>query len=140
MADETCCGFDWVYARPGDYGSIIDVVDPVTNRSRVYSEDLDQIRQRYPDAVIMVWADWQAGKAALQQTEVVWSRVTERKYHEMLEVLPPVAWTADGFMVGEPEDHCIMTGAPRFRAYLHRGGVYLVASRPMTVREFKAVR
>jgi hypothetical protein len=58
----------------------------------------------------------------------------------MLNILPPIAWNGWAFMVGEPDDHCAATGRPRFRGYRMRGNVYEVASRPLTVAEFKIAR
>lgn len=31
--------------------------------------------------------------------------VTKDRYHEMLNIMPPVAWVDAGFLVGEPFDH-----------------------------------
>jgi hypothetical protein len=56
----------------------------------------------------------------------------------MLNVLPPAAWIGGAFMVGEPTDHCAETGRPRFQAYRERGMQFEVASRPMTIAEFRA--
>lgn len=125
-----------VFAVPGER-TIIDGVHPVTGRSVINAETLDEIRQRYPGAVRMSWADWQADAASRQHTPVTWHPTTAAQYDDMRDVLPPAAWMADAFLVGEPADHCVATGAPRFEAYAKRGNHYVVASRPMTRREFK---
>ena len=128
--------FTECFAVPGE-GSIIDGINPETGRSIINDQTFEQIQARYPNAVVMAWEDWRAAQIAKQQTPVRWSRVTERQYQEMLEVLPPAAWMGGYFLVGEPDDHCMATGRPRFRAYGKRGHVYTVSSRPMTVAELK---
>jgi hypothetical protein len=131
-----------VFAEAGNYRSIIDEINPETGRSRVYGQTLEEIRQRYPTATTIAWRDWLAEKARGQQTPIAWQPTTREQYHRMLEILPPVAWQADGFMVGEPYDHCAETGRARFTAYRVRGSGdyrrYEVASRPLTVAEFRA--
>jgi hypothetical protein len=41
--------------------------------------------------------------------------VPSEHYHDMLEILPPVAWTGAGFLLGEPYDHrsCGISGKLR---------------------------
>jgi len=74
----------------------------------------------------------------MQNTDpITWTETTEDRYNDMLEVLPPAAMIGSAFLVGEPSDHCAATGQPRFEAFRQRGAVYLVASRPMTIRELR---
>jgi hypothetical protein len=67
---------------------------------------------------------------------ITWTKTTEDKYQEMLEILPPAAWTSLGFLVGEPWDHNA-EGYARYEAYAEVNGKYLVSTKPMTIGEFK---
>ena len=68
---------------------------------------------------------------------------TEERYFEMLGALPPVAYGAGGFLVGEPSSHrsCRITGrvSHTYEAYFERDGLYRQADEPMTITEFQAV-
>lgn len=127
-----------VFAEPGA-GHIIDCIHPNTGRSWINDEDLEAVRRRYPNAQRFNFDEWCAEKARRQDTPVTWDETTEEFYMEMLEVLPPACWMRGGFLVGEPADHHAKSGLPRFQAHIKRGGKYLVASRPMTRDEFKAL-
>ncbi len=129
------------YAIPGEH-SIIDVIDPETGLTAVLGQTYLEVQTRYPNAERISLDDWTAQRAAQQDTAIVWTRTTRRKYWEMLEVLPPAYWKGGAFLVGEPTDHHARTGQPRFAAYWQRGSsedfaIYLVASRPLTARELK---
>jgi hypothetical protein len=58
-----------------------------------------------------------------------WKESTEKRYWEMLEVLPPAAMTGLGFLVGEPFDHgtCTVKGftLPRYSAFAEIEGPVL---------------
>jgi hypothetical protein len=73
-----------------------------------------------------------------------WMKATERRYWEMLEVLPPAIMTGAGFLVGEPMDHgrCSITRSvlPRYSAFVEKGGEFFEARDPMTIPEFKALK
>ncbi len=127
------------YAVPGS-SSIIDMIDPESGLTCVYGKTAADVAAEEPGAVRMPIADWLTAKAARQHTPITWDETTEEQYNDMLEVLPPAAWIGGAFLVGEPDDHDCSTGAPRFRAYRHDGDRYLVASRPMTRAEFRAMR
>lgn len=131
--------FTHVFAERDNLSGIIDVVDPVTGRSAIQGETLAEIRERYPTAELIEYADFAARKAAAQDAPIVWSATTAEKYADMLNVLPPAVWLAIGFLVGEPCDHHAATGRPRFAAYVHVNGQYFTASRPLTVQEFRAL-
>lgn len=130
------------FAEP-DASNIIDVIHPITNRGAYSNETLEQVRIRYPLAeIIDIQAHCEA-KAKRQDSPIIWDEVTERKYWEMLEVLPPAVMHSGAFMVGEPCDHHATTGAPRFSCYYYTKDAsdkttYYGASRPMTVKEFNA--
>lgn len=129
--------FSEVYAVPGQ-NSIIDGINPETGLTCVYGRTEADVKRENPDAVRMTWDAWQTAAAERQHTPIRWSRTDEHKYREMLEVLPPAAWIGGAFLVGEPYDHDFTTGQPRFSGYWHRNGIYLVASRPITIAELRA--
>lgn len=129
--------YDECYAVPGEPG-IIDAIDRNTGLTTVYGETEAQIRERYPQAVRMKWDDWKGAAGARQNTPIRWESTTEQQYRRMLEVLPPALWIGGGFLVGEAVDHCVMTGTPRFTAYLKRGDEFVVSSRPVTRAEFRS--
>jgi hypothetical protein len=126
-----------VFAVPGEQ-SIIDSADPDTGIGGYSGETLDQIRQRYPGAVLMDWADWTAAASARQQTPIVWEPTTHAQYMRMLEVLPPIDWSGGAFLVGEPSDHDFATGRPRYQAFREQGGQCFASSRPLTRAELRA--
>lgn len=126
-----------VYAVPGNRG-IIDTINHATGLTRIYGETAEQVATRHPGAVRMTWAAWTADEAARQHTPIEWIPTTHDRYHEMLNVLPPELWIGGGFLVGEPMDHDVTNGQPRYSAYWHRGGEYVKASRPLTRAEFRA--
>ena len=129
------------FAVPGD-DSLIDLCSPETGRSEVYGETLEQIRARYPGAVVVNIAEFLAAKAERQHATVVWRPCSEQRYDDMLNVLPPVEWfhgPRGGFLVGEPWDHDAGNGQPRFAAFRKRGGGFEESDRPMTRAEFRAL-
>ncbi len=126
-----------VYAIPGQ-NHIIDTINPQTDLTSVYGKTEAEVHAQEPLAVRMTWEQWRTAAVARQQTPITWTQVTEGKYQEMLEVLPPAYWSGGAFLVGEPWDHCFATGAPRFAAYIERAGRFYTASRPMTVKELRA--
>ena len=76
----------------------------------------------------------------MTQANVNWQPITEERYWELLEVLPPI-YGKNGFMVSEPCDHakCEITGnvLPRYTGVVEmREGHPFVAHRPLTVPEF----
>lgn len=132
---------DWkdvthIFAVPGE-NHIIDNVHPATGRSIINGQTLDEIRQRYPKAELILWEDWRQEQIKRQDTPIRWTPVTERQYQNMLEILPPAYWNDRGFLVGEPDDHSYRTGAPRFRAYIASFGKHYVSNRPLTIKEYK---
>jgi hypothetical protein len=128
---------EYVYAVPGRH-SIIDAIDPSTGLTWINGHTLEEIRTREPLAVRMPFDVFLREKAARQQTPIVWIATTAEQYDDMLGVLPPIEFRADGFMVSEPCDHCAATGRPRYQGYRQRAGRYEAASRPMTRSEFRA--
>lgn len=124
------------FAVPGE-DSIIDCINPETGKSWIKGETLEQIRLRYdPLAEIVNIDEFCAQKGMRQDSAIKWVEISEDHYWAMLEVLPPAAQKAGGFLVGEPTDHHAVTGAPRFSAFIKRGGKHFESSRPLTRKEF----
>ena len=124
-------------------GEVIDPVHPVTGKGFYSNQTLEEIRSRrvggYPTAQKMSLAQARKLKHERQNTPVTWSPVTEERYHEMLNVLPPACHGYGAFCVGEPHDSCAKTGWPRFAAYRIQDGIHQVASRPVTVAELSQI-
>lgn len=72
----------------------------------------------------------------------MWKEVTEERYDEMLNILPPAHWDSKGFLVGEPWTHrfCRATGLFRaaFAAFVRYNGKFYECDEPLTVPEFVA--
>lgn len=124
------------YAVPGS-DSIIDCIHPATGLTIYCHESADQIQQRYPNAIRMTIDAFCEQKAARQHTPITWREVTEARYYEMFEVLPPIIIAGKGFLVSEPWDHDAQTGTPRYAAFRFKNGKHETASRPMTVTELR---
>jgi hypothetical protein len=127
--------FTDVFAIPGAV-SIIDSVNPTTDRSTICDKTLEQIQARDPGAVRMSWDDWRRAAIARQQTPLTFNATTHERYHEMLGALPPAAWWRGAFLVGEPTDHDVSSGRPRFQLFRQRGEIFEASVRPITAREF----
>lgn len=124
------------FAIPGEE-SLIDCINPDTGRSCIEGETLEQIRLRYPGAEVVNIDEHCKARAEKHDAPVEWKEVTEERYWEMLEVLPPACQQRGGFLVGEPWDHHAVSGRARYGAYLERGGKFYESLRPVTVSEFK---
>ena len=114
---------------------IIDETDHTTHCGWSFKE----VREKHPDAEIMDLDEFCAWKGALQRTPIEWFPSTEERFDYGLNVLPPAAQTDDfqAFLVGEPVDHEVDTGRPRYEGHRHLGGKYEVTNRPITIKEFK---
>ncbi len=126
-----------LYADPGAH-NIIDTIVDATGRTSVNGETFEQVRERYPLAILYTWEEWRAVQIERQQTPIAWEMTTADRYREMLEILPPAFWRGGLFLVGEPMDHDYGTGQPRFSAFWQRGDRYFTASRPITCAEASA--
>lgn len=131
------------FAIPGQ--TMIDTIDSETGLTHIYRKTLDDVR-----AEVHTWADYSKAermtieefcrsKAEAQDTPITWEPITEEKYWEWLECVPPAAYTATGFLLGEPFDHHALTGKPRYTACIKKGDAYFASSRPMTKAEFRAL-
>jgi len=128
------------YAVPGE-DHIIDCIHPIYDLTVYGAKTLEQIRAEkgYALAERMTIEEFCRQKAARQDSPITWEPITEERYWEIFEVLPPIV-RGSGFLCSEPWDHHAMTGRPRYGAYRKRGEVYEAASRPMTVKEFEQVQ
>lgn len=54
---------------------------------------------------------------------VIVTKITQKLYDRMLEVLPPAYWEGDTFQLGEPYDHDAQ-GRPRYGTYTKIKGEY----------------
>ncbi len=68
----------------------IDLVRPDTGRSQIENQTLEQIQERYPGATIATLSEW--SKAHEQSLCTEPQAITEERFMEMLEVLPPQRW------------------------------------------------
>ena len=125
------------FAIPGQ--TMIDVINPVSGKTAIYGKTLEECRTEkgYEQAERMTIEAYCQGKAIAQTPPVTWETITENKYWEMYECLPPIHVAGRGFMVSEPWDHHALTGTPMYGAYRKRGEVYEASTRPMTVKEWK---
>jgi hypothetical protein len=78
-------------------------------------------------------------RAIVTDTPNKWKEVTEDRYDEMLGVLPPIAWTDYGFLVGEPWDHHPIYGFSRYTAMLQYCGRFYESTRPVGVKAWKTL-
>lgn len=76
--------------------------------------------------------------------DVQWKEVTEERYNEQRDVLPPACNMSRGygFCVGEPWDHGLCTvmniqDTPRWQVFINADGKFYEADKPMTLPEFR---
>lgn len=117
--------------------SIIDCVHPVTGKTCIYGKTLEDVQQEEPGAIRMTIDEFCERKALRQDVPVQWEDITEDRYYELMECLPPAAYADNGFLVGEPWDHHAGTGKPRYQACRIVNGQHQASHRPMTKAEFK---
>lgn len=131
--------YKWCIAVPGS-NSFIDVVNPETKKTAFFGKTLEDVRAERPEyagAVLMLFDDFVAEKAARQHTPIEWIETTEKNYYEMLGCLPPAMMLDSAFLVGEPYDHDASNGQPRFQGFRANDDKYWISSRPMTRNEFR---
>jgi hypothetical protein len=75
--------------------------------------------------------------------EPTFKAVSAERYMEMEEIVPPIAWTFGGFLIGEPASHriCRVTGQhrPTYTAMVERGSEHFESMTSLTVREWRAL-
>lgn len=123
------------YTRP-TAKHLIDTIDDATGLTTICKETLGQVRERYPDAILVDVDEWCAEKQREQLAPITWAETDEETYWEMLECLPPARMAGGAFLVGEPMDHLAATGESTFEMYRKQGSKFYVASRPVTSAEF----
>ncbi len=87
---EDCTHCFYKPAPAGKVGTIIDFVNPNTQRSAINAETLEQVQERYPGAVVMEIAAATAAREAGLLTEP--AACTRERFVEALEILPPANW------------------------------------------------
>ncbi len=123
------------YTRPNTK-HLIDTIDDATGLTRICGETLEQVRERFPDAILVDVDQWCEEKQREQLAPITWQETDEETYWEMLECLPPARMAGGAFLVGEPMDHLAATGESTFEMYRKQGSKFYVASRPVTIAEF----
>lgn len=81
--------------------------------------------------------EWQPLWDAMKAKPDAWIPTTENMYNEMLNVLPPRAWTGGAFLVGEAYTHNA-EGYPVYACFKQVGNEY--EARHMTLREFNLLK
>lgn len=126
-------------------GKLLDGVLLGTKVTIIYRHDILQVRARYPGAQIVEWEAYRAWSAAKQKQAVQWIKIADAEIDEAFEVLPPACRTGVGFLIGEPTDHAIDSGEPRFSAYVWNFNWTgedvgpFISDRPLTVAEMQGV-
>ena len=69
---------------------------------------------------------------------MTFKKVSEDRYYEMLEALPPAVMTGRGFLVGEAWTHN-GRGEPMFAPFVEHAGAFYEGDGPMTIAEFRAL-
>ena len=124
--------------------TLIDTIHPATGLSWCFGKTLEIVQQEYPTAKVVNIDEWCKAKGERQNTPIEWEEVTEARFYDMLNVLPPAAMVPGAFLVGEPTDHHAGNGRPRFQAFKAENGIertpeavkFFASSRPITHAEF----
>lgn len=127
---------DKVIAKCGEI-SIVDFIDSATELTMTNGCTIAEALAEFPGAEVMTLGGWEEAAIATQPAEVAWIPIDEKKHDYYLEVLPPAVMVRNGFLVGEPADHCVRTCRARYQAVIGVGGKYYASSRPMTKDEFR---
>lgn len=123
-------------AVPGS-DSIIDHIHPGTGKGWYSGKTIEELQAEERGAIRMTIDEFCERKALRQDVPVQWENITEERYYDLMECLPPAAYADNGFLVGEPWDHHAGTGKPRYQACRIVNDKYQASSRPMTKLEFK---
>lgn len=126
--------------------TMIDVLHPVTGLTVCYGKTLEQVRAERPEyasAERMTVDEFCRRKAAAQDAATnagQWEEITEERYFDWLECVPPAYMGNGGFLVGEASDHHAGTGRPRYQACRERDGKFYAFTVPLTVPQFKELK
>lgn len=95
------------------------------SRQLSYTEALARIKSEMPDETFTIQQNvaWSLAQRSLALPPT-FKKVTESRYDEMLNVLPPLAWCAKGFLVGEAYSHTVDGHATYTAMVQHRGRFY----------------
>ena len=122
-------GMEHCFYVPGSR-TIIDAATP-EGVSCVFKENAEQIRARYPGAVFMPYED---AALQIQQAMIETYRpgelreITEERFIEMLEVLPPMKWEqghgCESFLLSELQEGRITRCYVRIAKHYYEGFAY----------------
>lgn len=115
---------------------IVNFCHPQMEQEKI-QEELKTLRINWPNTILMTWEEFDNQAYKLQNTELKMEEITEERYFELMECLPPAAMEHNKFLVGEPWDHCVKTGKPRFQMCVTSGGKHYASDRPVTKEEYK---
>lgn len=71
--------------------------------------------------------------------ELDWQEVSQERYDEMLNVLPPIRWQGSAFLVGEPVDHDPETGRATYDGFIKIDGHCFATKRAVTEARFRGM-
>ena len=101
-----------------------------------YGDACTWVRQTIPGETSTVTSGIAYDLYFSQVRPAIWKRVTEERYDDMLNVLPPLAWVGHGFLVGEAWDQD-SNGTPRFTALLRRPDGFFESLYPLSVSDWR---
>lgn len=130
--------FQECYTLP-DFDCMSDTIHPITGLTTYGGKSEADIRKEHPTILRMSTDEFCQKKAEKQNSPIEWKPTDKDRYYEALGCLPPAFLDGGRFLVGEPMDHCAKSGRPRYDGYCESQGAYFHTSRPVTVRDFKAL-
>jgi hypothetical protein len=83
---------DHLVADSGE--QVIDTFDTEKGITTFSKETLEQVKERYPEAKVMTWDEWDVMHDDWLNKNVLTppQRISEDRFYEMLETLPPILW------------------------------------------------
>lgn len=110
---------------------------PLT-RQLTYTQALAVVREQMPDEshTIISNVAWSLAQRSLAIAPT-WKEVSAERYDEMLNILPPLAWSEKGFLVSEPFSQTV-DGQTTYAAFVHHAGRYYEAEGSITLAAWRA--
>lgn len=120
-----------------DNKQIIDLVGP-DGRGMYSRKTLSELQVEHPAAGLWDMWTWQLWASQIQKAvTLIWVPCSQEAYDDALGAVPPLYYGRKGsFLVGEPMDHCHLTGEPRQEGFVISEGSYYTTSRVCTQAEF----
>ena len=125
-----------VIAKRGE-ASFVDYISEDTGLTRVNGTPIAEVLRERPGYEVMTVDEWRDAAATAQNAEIAWVQITQERYEDYRDCVPPAVMRASGFLVGEPFDHCVRTGRARYTACKEVGDKFYASSRPVTAVEFR---